>query len=358
MTAYWIVFAIMFLLQFIKVETSKGYLWRLIISFIPLFIFAAFRVNFGPDYEGYNETFELTKLYSNMYHELRTEIGYLKLNEWLPTFRSLIIVTSAFTCAAYIFFFYKVIPAKYSWLAVLLLFLSGDKSMFFMFSGIRNAISISILIFSIPLLQKRKLLPFILCMLLASLFHKTAFVYFPMAYLVSSNKDMTRSELYVWCGVFAFFFIFSHTVIMDVVDNYVGMLFDDRYDFYLEEIDEIGDNRGYLGRIAMILSFAPLIWFTFKGVFSEQENIVLRLGLMYVIATTMGGLNIRTVQHLILFFIASVVYLFLQCRNTTIKNGYLLFVIAYLAYAFFIVFVGHPKFPYEIYESTIFGVIE
>ena len=50
MTAYWIVFAIMFLLQFIKVNTPKEYLWRLIISFIPLFIFAAFRVNFGYDY--------------------------------------------------------------------------------------------------------------------------------------------------------------------------------------------------------------------------------------------------------------------------------------------------------------------
>ena len=358
MTAYWVVFAIMFLLQFIKVETSKGYLWRLVISFIPLFIFAAFRVNFGLDYEAYSEIFESVKSYSGAANELREEIGYLKLNEWLPTFRSLIIITSAFTCAAYIFFFYKIIPAKYSWLAVLLMFLAGDQAIFFMFSGIRNAISISILIFSIPLLQKRKLLPFIFCMLLASLFHKTAFIYFPMAYLVSSNKDMARSEMYIWCGVFVFFFIFSHTVIMDAVDNYVGALFEDRYDLYLQKLEDVGDNRGSLGKLAMVISFIPLVWFMYSGKFSEQENIVLRLGLMYVMATVMGGLNLRTTQHFILFFIASIIYLFSQCKNTFIRNGYLLFAIAYLSYAFFVIYMGSSIFPYEIYESTIFGIIE
>ena len=356
MTAYWIVFAIMFLLQFIKVRTPKEYLWRLVISFIPLFIFAAFRVNFGLDYEAYQEMFDIVHDYPGQYEDLRAEIGYLKLNEWLPTFRSLIILTSAFTCFAYIVFFYKVIPAKYSWLAVLLLFLAGDKSIFFVFSGIRNAISISILILTLPLLQKRKILPFVLCMFLASLFHKTAFIYFPMAYLVSNNKDMKRREMLVWAGVFAFFFIFSHTAIMGSVESIVGMAFEDRYDSYLELIDAVGDNRGILGRIAMIATFVPLLIYTYKGSFSPQENTILRLGLMYAMSMVMGSLTMRTPQHFILFLIATTVFIFSQfSRNKIVKNGYAIFVIAYLAYGFFFIYIAKSSFPYNVYESTLFG---
>ena len=359
MTAYWIVFAIMFLLQFIKVNTSKDYLWRLIISFIPLFIFAAFRVNFGLDYESYQETFDIVHAAPGQYDDLREEIGYLKLNEWLPTFRSLIILTSALTCTAYIIFFYRIIPANYSWLAVLLLFLAGDNTIFFMFSGIRNAVSISILILAFPLLQKRKLLPFVLCMLLAASFHKTAFVYFPIAYLVANSKDMARREILIWVGVFAFFFIFSHTAVMGTIESFMTMAFDDRYDLYLGWIEEVGDNRGVLGRVAMIVSFVPLLWYTYKGTFTPKENTFLRLGLMYAISQVMGALTMRTPQHFILFFIATTVFIFSQNkRNRLLKGGYVLFVLVYLAYALFVVYMGNPSFPYNVYESTIFGIIE
>lgn len=357
MKAYWIVFAIMFLLQFIKVNTQKQYLFRLIISFIPLFIYAAYRVNFGYDYEAYQEIFNTLQRYPGQYDDFRTEIGYLKLNECLPTFRSLLIITSLLTCAAYTFFFYNVIPARYAWLAILLLFLAGDKAIFFMFSGIRNSISISILIFSLPLLKKRKLLLFVLCMILASYFHKTAFIYFPLAYIVCNNKDMTYFEMMVWCGVFAFFFIFSHTMLMRYISYFTDMLFYDRYDTYIESIYKLGDNRGILLRIAMLVLFVPLIWYTYKGKFSTQGNTILRLGLMYVLSLAMGTLNMRTSQHFIIFFIAAVVFVFSHSeRNKIMKNGYALFVIAYLLYAFF-VYMGNPAFPYDVYESTIFGLV-
>ena len=358
MTAYWIVFVIMFVLQFVKVNTNKEYLWRLIISFVPLFVYAAFRVDFGYDYENYQNIFDLIHKYRGQYDDFRAEIGYLKLNEWLPTFRSLLIVTSAFTCAAYIFIFYMVVPVKYSWLAVLLLFLAGDKSIFFMFSGIRNSISISMLIFTYPLLQKRKLLPFLLCMLLASIFHKTAFIYYPMAYFTCSNKDMERREMLVWGGVFAFFFIFSHTAILGSIGNLMALGFEGRYDTYIEFVGEVGDSRGLLSRVSMIFTFVPLLWFTYKGSFSPQMNTILRLGLVYTIATTLGALNMRTTHHFILFFIVTVIYVYSYSSNNVVKYGYSLFVCAYLAYALFIVYMGNPAFPYDVYESTIFGVIK
>lgn len=359
MTAYWIVFAIMFLLQFVKVNTQKEYLWRLIISFLPLFIFAAFRVNFGYDYEAYQEIYDLVQAHPGQYDDMREEFGYLKLNEWMPSFRALIVVTSAFTCCAYIFLFYKVIPAKFTWLAVILLFLSGDKSIFFMFSGIRNAISISILIFTLPLLEKRRFIPFVLCMLLAAQFHKTAYIYFPLAYFVSSTKDIKLREVIVWLCVFAFFFIFSHMAIMGQVEILVNSLFEDgRYESYVELINEWGDQRGIIGRIGMLLSFFPVLVYVKNNSFSPQYNVLIRLGLMYILATTMGGLTMRTPQHFIMFFIAVGVYIASHSKNNILKYGYPLFMVFYLAYAFFVIYCGSPSFPYGVYESTLFGVIE
>lgn len=61
-------------------------------------------------------------------------------------------------------------------------------------------------------------------MLLASTFHKTAFIYFPLAYLVCSNEDMTRREMLIWAGVFAFFFIFSHTAIMGTILGLISIV--------------------------------------------------------------------------------------------------------------------------------------
>ena len=360
MKAYWIVFAIMFLLQFIKVDTQKAYLWRLIISFIPLFVFAAFRVDFGYDYESYQDTFDIVHAFPGQYEDMRQEWGYLKLNEMLPSFRMLLVVTTAFTCSAYIFLFYRLIPANYTWLAVILLFLAGDKAIFFMFSGIRNAISISILIFTLPLLEKRRLLPFLLCMFIAAQFHKTAYVYFPMAYLVSSNKDFTLREFVAWGAVFAFFFVFSNTAIMTQVDVIVTTVFDDgRYDTYVETMQELGDVRGTLGKFAMVATFIPAVIYMRSSTFSSKYNVALRLGLMYIMATAMGALNARTTQHFIMFFIVLGVYIAGDKNaNNIYRLYYLLFVVAYLAYAFFKIFCGAPTFPYEIYESSIFGVIK
>jgi hypothetical protein len=179
-----------------------------------------------------------------------------------------------------------------------------------------------------------------------------------MAYLVSNNKDMKRREMLVWAGVFAFFFIFSHTAIMGRIESIMGMAFGARYGSYLEFVDEVGDNRGVLGRIAMVVIFVPLLWYTYKGTFTSQDNVLLRLGLMYAISTTLGALNMRTTQHFVLFFIATTIYIISQNkRNNLLKGGYVVFLLAYFAYALFVVFVNSPSYPFDVYESTIFGII-
>lgn len=354
MTAYWLVFAIMFLLQFIQTNNKKEYLWKLIFTFIPLFLYGAFRINYGYDYEVYEAFYNVVERYGiGSVKDEKMEYGYAYLNHIMPSFRCLIIFTTLLTCLSYIIFFYRLIPSKYTWLAIILLFLTGDKTIFFMFSGIRNAISISILLLSTPLLEKRKLLPFILTMILASLFHKTALIYFPLAYLCTSNKSFSRKELWIWICVYLFLMLFSHSL-NKYIEMITSSLFNDRYESYLDTAMEIGDNRGILLIIANIIMMFPLLIYMRKLNLTEQENIYFRLGLLYILSYMMGVFNMRTSHHYMLFYISLVIYIWANCKKIRFKYAYVGFVILFFIYAFFIVYVNSSTFPYSEYNSVLF----
>ena len=351
MTAYWVVAVLMILFQLVPAHTPKAYVFRLLASFAVLFVYGAFRLNYGLDYEVYEFSYNIINTYE--LYDGRLEWGYVWLNKIVPSFRWLLVITSAFTCIAYIFFFYRLIPREYAWLGMLLLILGGDKTIFFMLSGIRNSISISILFLCYPLLEKRKLVLFFGGMMLASLFHKTAFVYFPIAYFLSSTRDMGKKEYLIWCGMFVFFWIFSSTLLIDYVSTFIGQYLD-RYDSYVEKAMELGDSRGFLIRIATLFMFFPLVHFIRHHNISDRYNVIFRLALIFVFSYTLGALNMRTSHHFYLFFVTALIYMFSCVRNNYLKYGYMAFVLAFLFYSFFIIYMQNPNFPYAIYQSILF----
>ena len=351
MTAYWVVAFLMILFQLVSVRTPKAYVFRLLASFSVLFIYGAFRLDYGLDYEAYELSYNIIN--SHELYNGRLEEGYVWLNRIVPSFRWLLITTSAFTCIAYIFFFYRLIPQKYAWLGMLLLILGGDKTIFFMLSGIRNAISISILFLCYPLLEKRKFMLFFGSMILASLFHKTAFIYFPIAYFLSSARNMGKKEYLIWCSMFMFFWIFSSTLLIDYVSTFIGQYLD-RYDSYVENAMELGDSRGFLIRVATLFMFFPLIYFVRHHNISNRYNVVFRLALIFVFSYTLGALNMRTSHHFYLFFVTAVIYMFSSVRNNYLKYSYIVFVLVFLFYSFFVIYMQNPNFPYAIYQSILF----
>lgn len=351
MTVYWVVASLMILFQLIPVHTPKAYIFRLLASFAVLFVYGAFRLNYGLDYEAYEFSYNIINTYG-VYDE-RLEWGYVLLNKIVPSFRWLLVITSAFTCIAYIFFFYRLIPQRYAWLGMLLLILGGDKTIFFMLSGIRNAISISILFLCYPLLEKRRFVLFFGGMILASLFHKTAFIYFPITYFLSSTRNMGKKEYLIWCGAFAFFWIFSSTLLIDYISTFISQYLD-RYDSYVENAVELGDSRGILIKMATLFMFFPLIYFVKHHNISNRYNVIFRLALIFVFSYTLGALNGRTSHHFYLFFIAAVIYMFSYIQNDCQKYGYIAFVLVFLFYSFFIVYIQNPNFPYVIYQSILF----
>ena len=86
MRIYYLVFIVTLLIQFIPVKSDKSYLQRVILTFIPMFLFGALRIDFGYDYANYENEFYLAHYYSQ-FEDIsgHSEIGYILFEKIIPT---------------------------------------------------------------------------------------------------------------------------------------------------------------------------------------------------------------------------------------------------------------------------------
>lgn len=333
----------------LPVKTKQGYSIRLFISLIPLFLFGALRLNFGLDYQGYLDFFNEAKLFGHSADE-RMEIGYYYLNKILPSFRSLLVLQSALVCISY-FYLFKYVPNKLSWLAFLILFIAGNNTIFFMLSGIRNGIAISIFILSTPFIIKRKIIPFALMIYLAFLFHQSIILYAPLAYLVATNKTITKKEISIWIGVVLFFTVSSFTPLMQFVNIFINTYFD-RYSTYVSQADE-AEGVGILMKLFVFIMVSVTLIFLKKTKLSPTENTIMRLTLFFLISGILGALNMRMTQVFIPFLIPGVVIVVNRSKDKWIKNTFIVSVVLSLVYAIWL-WLESPYFSYQNYESVLF----
>lgn len=348
MKIYLLVFIATMLVQLIPEKTDKQKIWKIILTFLPLFLFGALRVDFGYDYESYEDDY-----YS--YREFGTdqfgqsEIGYQLLNTLCPSFRFLIVIQSLLVCIAYAVFFYLYIPKDKRILALIMLFLSGQYTVYFMFSGMRNAIAISILIVAIPFIENRKLIYYIALTALASMFHTSALIVFPIVYLIGIKSKMRNREFYIWLIVMALLVIFPLDYLFGDFSQFINLFFD-RYTYYLSGMKETGFDRTLLNLSSTSLLGIGLLLFA-RDSSDERMRMLARLALIGIYANYLGSLNMRLTNYMQYFIIIAWTFLVLQ-KSLKWRSLYACLVFLYLGYAFFYVFMGSPTFIYDDYISV------
>jgi EpsG family len=352
MLVYWSIAMFTVLIHLLPVKKDNQYSVRLFVSLIPLFFYGAFRVDFGLDYVGYEDFFDGVKSIGYASNE-RMEIGYFYLNKILPTFRSLLILQSILLCAAYYYLFKWYIPAKYSWLGFLLLFLSGPLTVFFMLSGIRNGIAISILILSTNFTHKRKIILFVIFVFIASLFHKSVLLMAPIIYFIANGTIIKRKNIIIWLSIMVFFLLSSQTFILDYIDMFITFYFD-RYAVYVSFAKEHGTGAGILISV-FSLGVSTIILFLVKDKhFTAKENMILKLTLLFFLSYLLGPLNMRMSQYFASFFIAGSIIIMNVGSKKLLKKVYFFAVFAYLIYALMLWF-DNPYYSYDTYQSVLFN---
>lgn len=235
---------ILFLLL-IYLFRSKLKKYNKIINFISigfLFVIFAFRAtSVGAD----TKTYEI--LYNNQYEW--NEKGYVYLvrlfNYFGFSFRFFLIIISFFSIFSLNHFL-----QKYSkdYIFSLILFVTiGLFSMYM--TGIRQVIAISILLWSIDFIFRKKIFVFVLIVLLASSFHTSALVFLPIYFLNYIN--FTKNKILI------FFFVFCIIIMLfkNYIWSFVSTIIPNQYD------DLVFNSQDYYTNILVIIIEVSILFF-------------------------------------------------------------------------------------------------
>lgn len=359
MKVYFIVFFLTLVLSIVlPSRTDKEWHWKLFVTFLPLFLFAALRVNFGNDYDNYEMFFNEFHQNSFIFDDTsRSEIGYQFLCYIMPSFRSMLVLNAFMLCLALAVFIDKNVPRAYFWLAIVLIFLNPEKNIYGNLVGMRNGFVVTGFLLGFVLIQKRKLIAFIILTFALSTIHTAALLFLPLAYVVGRNKVFSERELAIWIFVIVALLASSASGLINLATPIVESYFD-RYEYYLEMTT---GHRGFLLTLSSIVLFALIIILVMdnRKVLTQEQNSLCRLGLVYVCSSFLGSLAIRANYFFDLFFIGTVISLFSMKKKKNSAISWTLIILSfvmslyslrlYLTNAYV---VGNPL--YQVYTS-IFG---
>ena len=359
MKVYFLVFFLTLLLSVVlPSKTDKQWRWKLFFTFLPLFVFAALRVDFGNDYENYELYFEEFHGWDSFEFDSSShaEIGFQFLCYIMPSFRSMLVVNAFMLCLALAVFIYRNIPNKYLWLAILLVFLNPEKNIYGNLVGIRNGFVVTGFVLGSVFIQKRKLLPFVGLTVLLSTIHTAALLFMPIAYLVGRDTPISKNEIVIWIGALSVLLTFSVSGLIDMAAPIITRYFD-RYDYYLEGMEA---HRGILMVMSTLVLSALVfvLYSSHKAHFTNGQNALIRLGLLYIFSAFLGSLAIRANYFYCIFFIGTVITLFANRKgNDLLGWALVILAIAMSVYSFRIWqtstwVAGNPL--YSVYTS-IFG---
>lgn len=217
-----------------KVIKTKNNKIGLILSAIPLIITAGFRYGVGQDYFSYAKVFELAK--EEFFFE-RIEPGFYFIIKVILIFSKDYIWLFVITSIIYIAFVYMAIreQSDNNILSIYLFITIGYYFTFF--NGMRQMLAVSIFFYSIKYIKNRKLLPYIICIIAATLIHYSAILYFPLYFIY--GKKLKNSKFIAVLIISIVFETLIAKLILSIVSisrysNYIGGAFDTGEKSYIQ----------------------------------------------------------------------------------------------------------------------------
>lgn len=201
--------------SFLRVNNKSG----LYLTFFPLFIFSAFRYNYGPDYDDYYNYFMILHHRIPMNSKcLSPEIGFRFLNLITPDFNVLISIVTFFFLIIIFDMILKNIKGSLFIGLSCFIFLINPNIFLIYLSAIRQSIALIFFLIAVNYGIKRKIVPYCFCIFLAFLFHKSAIILLPM-YFIMDEKPVKL----IWI-VFILIILFGLTLIGNTFFNMVNMV--------------------------------------------------------------------------------------------------------------------------------------
>ena len=220
MTVYYInlllILALAFPLCIYKPNTRKKAAY-LLITFSWMWFIATFRYNIGFDYYNYVDIFDQIRGLSSVW-DVRYEPGFVLLTRAMTLFiHDYVVMYGVYQILIMVpvmWFIYRY--CKNVWLAV---WLYATLTFFYISMNFtRQALACSITLLGYKFLRERKIIPYMLIVLLAGSFHFTALIMIPIYFVC--NLQLTK-RLAIFYGAATFALYFTAPLILDLVTRFV-----------------------------------------------------------------------------------------------------------------------------------------
>ena len=356
MDVYYFVIIFTFILCYtIKVpyDDQNTYRRKVILVFMPIMIFGALRVDFGVDYSQYETWYyEWHDTGHEIDSDLHAEIIYQWLNIVMPTWRSLLILVSGSIVGAFMMMYSKYVEPNMLMLAVVFTMLYPDQSFFLQFVSMRCGLAIAGTWLCLPFIIERRYYIVLPIAFVLMNIHTSAIFFLPAALLAGRNVPLTKKEMYVWFGVFAFLAVASTTTLVRYIEP---LLIGDQFESYKIHYLEGDEHSSILNCTAnAILVYFIVSWAYRNGdSLTKAQNTICRLSLLYLMCPFLGSLGrTRMLYYYIPFYIISLTYLMKDDWPVKWhKTAFISIAVAVMLYATFFVWLRNPHFVFANYHS-------
>lgn len=332
----------------------------LCISFLILFLYTALRVNYGADYPNYENLYNVVHA---PYGELdnfiseRGEIGYIWLNQLMPSFRALIIFQSGlFILAYYLTFKRYSYYNDYKWSFLIMLFV--PYSLMFQMSGIRSSFVTVALMLLIPLFINKSFKSFVwytILLYLVSYIHTSAIFLIPIYFIISPRPISNRTYLLLSIGIVIYSLV-ANFIIYDLVDAFVERFFP-VYTFYT---DSATSSSGFSINNIIFMATKLTLFILTLTVLKEpglvkSDYVLIKLALLYsfILITPGVGLSSRFLFYFAPFLVIATPFIARKMKNSSWRIIYILLFAAIFLYQFYYFIIGEQMTYYSNYESIL-----
>lgn len=334
MTIY-IIFLIVLLASstiFYNYKINRKYNWLLFkIIIVIIMIFSGLRSSLvGNDTSKYLELYKEISNYDISLFTNRYEIGFVVLNKFLGMHFNnpqAIIIVSSLLIWSLVYVFFKN-NSDNPFISTYILFTYGFFAFFV--SGIRESIAIAICLFGFKFVKQRKLVKFLLTVMIATLFHLSACLYIPIYWIYNININRkNRTKILVITMIISIFFSKILNLVLTVLP---------KYGYYLNS----DYNNGQI-RLATILNIlvVMLIYYisviyvkTEKDEYQKNKGYLnsVFLGLVILLISTQFNLLDRVANYYTVFITIVIPNVLIRNKTKAKSMISLLILVSFLAY--------------------------
>ena len=238
-----------------------------ILSAFPLFIIAAFRYGLGNDYFTYARYFEKSLEVNYM------EPGFHFVAEAIRSFTTDYVWLFIVCSLIFFFFIYRAIYEQSSNPTLSILIFICAPYFFEFFSGIREMIAVAIFLYSIKYIKSRKIIPYVILILLASSFHNSAISFFPLYFLYNKKIGFKLSSI-----LFLLFLLFRN----QIANFIISIMLTTQYEKYIGSRFDIGHFGIVTLLIPLFIFFFSIIFYNTKENGKEDKDYQFYCNLMFI----------------------------------------------------------------------------